>query len=162
MNIFVTSTSPERSARALDDRRLIKMAVESGQLLSTALWLRKVPAPYRPTHVHHPAASWTGATRGNFLWVLNHLRALTTEYAWRFGRTHATSRLVPLLQRAAVHVPKGRRQPFVNLSGFPRVAPTTEAYRRGLRRKWQSGPYPPRWTRRSPPRWARDALKPPA
>ena len=155
MNIFANSSSPERSARALDDRRVLKMAVESAQLLSTAMHQRGLVAPYRPTHTAHPAVKWTGTCQGNFRWVLRHFDALTSEYTRRFGRRHACARWSRTFWEALDQIPPGRRQTFVNLSGHPRVVPATEAYRRGLRDKWRLSKYPPRWTRARPPRWTR-------
>lgn len=155
MNIFATSSSPERSARALDDRRVIKMAVESAQLLSTAMWQRGLDPPYRPTHVAHPAVRWTGATQGNYRWVLRHFEALVAEYHRRFGGVHASSRWSTRFGSARGDFPRGRRGPFVNLSSHPRVVPTTEAYRRRLREKWRHSDRSPRWTRSQMPRWAK-------
>ena len=155
MNLFATDDSPERSARALDDRRVVKMAVEAAQLLSTAMRLRGLRAPYRPTHAAHPATRWTGATRGNFRWVVRHLAALGAEYHRRFGRVHASARFLPRFANALPRFPPGRRRPFANLSGHPRVLPVTRAYRRHLIEKWRTAASPPRWTRARPPRWAR-------
>ncbi len=155
MNLFATSASPERSARALDDRRVIKMAVESAQLLSTAMWLRGLPAPYRPTHRYHPAVAWTRTNRASFTWVYRHFLALGAEYARRFGRQHASMRCSAAFRAAIPRFPKGRRPPFVNLTRHPRVRPVTTAYRRHLEDKWARGPTRPRWTRARPPRWSR-------
>jgi len=159
VNLFATDPSPERSARVLDDRRVIKMAVESAQLLSAAMDRAGRPGPYRPTHRAHPATRWTGATRGNFEWVRRHFVALTREYTRRFGRVHASALHAERFAAAVLWMPPGRRRPFVNLSAHPRVRPTTRAYRRRLREKWAAGNPPPRWTRSRPPSWAPAAVR---
>ena len=159
MNLFASSPSPERSARALDDRRLLKMTVESAQLLSTAMRERGLPAPYRPTHAHHPVTRWTGRTQGNFRWVLRHFDALALEYRRRFGRSHASARLSGQFWQALPRFPRGRRQPFVNLSNHPRVLPVTRAYRRRLNEKWRIDRGAARWTGSRPPRWAAPDLR---
>jgi len=61
MNIFVTDPSFYKSAIALDDRRLIKMILETAQLLSGAVRLKSVFVPsilYKLTHENHPCAIW--------------------------------------------------------------------------------------------------------
>jgi hypothetical protein len=130
------------------------MAVESAQLMSTAMQERGLPAPYRATHRAHPAVRWTEASQGNFRWVLRHFDALTEEYRRRFGKSHASARLSPVFWQALKSFPPGRRAEFVNLSSHPRIAPTTEAYRRRLREKWSSARYRPSWTRARRPRWS--------
>jgi hypothetical protein len=138
---------------------VIKMAVESAQLLSTAMWQRGLDAPYRPTHVAHPAVRWTGTNRGNYRWVLRHFEALVAEYHRRFGRAHASSRWSAQFRAAMATFPPGRRGPFVNLSSHPRISPTTKAYRRRLWEKWRSSDRSPRWTHSRMPRWARPPHK---
>jgi hypothetical protein len=57
MNIFVTSICPIESVQALDNKRLIKMILESAQILSTAIWLNSKQSHselYRATHIKHP------------------------------------------------------------------------------------------------------------
>lgn len=39
MNIFVTSNYPKISAQALDNKRVVKMVLETAQLLSTAIFI---------------------------------------------------------------------------------------------------------------------------
>lgn len=40
MNLFVTDLSPEKSAMALDDKRVGKLLMEANQMLSLAIKLR--------------------------------------------------------------------------------------------------------------------------
>lgn len=54
MNIFILDTDPIVAAKYLCDKHIVKMAVESCQLLSTALPQDK--APYKHTHINHPCA----------------------------------------------------------------------------------------------------------
>lgn len=103
MNIFVLSESPVDSARWLHDRHVVKMIVESCQLLSTAIqtwpdWTieyESIQIPwgiqplYKPTHTNHPCIKWTGESPHNFVWLTIHLSELLSEYHRRFpGRTH--------------------------------------------------------------------------
>jgi hypothetical protein len=157
MNVFATDPDPAASARALDDRRLNKMIVESGQILSTALHLagRGSPDLYHPAYPRHPIVLWAAADARNYAWLWRHLRALLAERAFRTGgRPHRTERLAPLLGAAvATSAPPAG---FCNCTPHPRTRDVHRAYRQTLVEKWRRDTPPPRWTRRAPPRfWSR-------
>jgi hypothetical protein len=46
MNIFVTSDCPKLSAQALDNKRVVKMVLETAQLLSTAIFINNNDIKY--------------------------------------------------------------------------------------------------------------------
>lgn len=48
MNIFISSPSPTKSAKFLDNSRLIKMILETAQLLSTSLRFYGFEGDIRP------------------------------------------------------------------------------------------------------------------
>lgn len=48
MNIFATSSNPRDCAQSLDDKRLVKMTLETTQILSTVMHLSGHAGPYRP------------------------------------------------------------------------------------------------------------------
>ncbi len=83
MNIFASSPCPTQSALNLDDRRLVKMVLESAQLLSTIRG-----GPYKPTHINHPSTLWAKEYPENTKWLYLHFLALAEEYRRRFNRTH--------------------------------------------------------------------------
>ena len=85
MNIFVLSRDPEEAARSQCDRHVVKMLLESVQLLCT---LHEGRAPYRPTHHNHPCTRWLREGRENYRWTMLHAAALSAEYTLRYGRTH--------------------------------------------------------------------------
>ena len=110
MNIFVLDRDPEAAARALCDRHVVKMALETAQLLSTALRAHGVddPALYKPSHRAHPCTLWTSATRANFIWLVDHGLAICAEYGRRYGgREHASRKVILRAADASVSVPKG-------------------------------------------------------
>lgn len=43
MNIFATDVSPVACAKALDDKRVVKMVLETAQMLSTAMHMHNAP-----------------------------------------------------------------------------------------------------------------------
>ena len=94
MNIFVTSHSPFQAAKELPDKLLVKMVLETAQLLSTAhrcldgdLWADSLQL-YKATHTNHPCAIWARDSAGNYEWLADHLWALCLEYTERYERTH--------------------------------------------------------------------------
>jgi hypothetical protein len=97
MNIFYLDHDPIISAKAMTNKHVVKMIVESGQLLSTAHHIldgiNAIPNIYKPTHRNHPSAIWTRESVGNYLWLRDHLFALLNEYAERYHKQptdHAT------------------------------------------------------------------------
>lgn len=109
MNIFFSCTAPDACAVVLDDSRVIKMILETAQILCTVFqeWGHTFPVtpdgvstaggitPYRPTHVNHPCTRWAAhPDRNNYVWLWAHLTALCDEYTHRYGREHACARLI--------------------------------------------------------------------
>ena len=74
------------------DQHVVKMPLESAQLLCTAF--EDGTAPYRWTHYRHPCGIWTRASRGNFLWLIVHALALADEYHFRYGKEHRSREVV--------------------------------------------------------------------
>jgi hypothetical protein len=113
MNIFYVDSDPEVAARNMVDRHVVKMILETAQLLSTAhrvidgeeyvgqsqsgrkakRWRLSGNADtimYSATHINHPSAVWVRENSANYTWLYNHLLALGSEYTYRYGRTHLT------------------------------------------------------------------------
>jgi hypothetical protein len=76
MNIFALDHSPTISAQYHCDQHLHKMILESAQILSTAIWLRKeirhFPPNllYLPAYPHHPVIIWTAKSPDNMRWII--------------------------------------------------------------------------------------------
>jgi hypothetical protein len=113
MNIFYVNSDPEVAARNMVDRHVVKMILETAQLLSTAHRVidgeeyvgqsqsgRKAKRwrlsgnvdaiMYAATHINHPSAVWVRENSANYNWLYDHLLALGREYTHRYGRTHLT------------------------------------------------------------------------
>lgn len=98
MNIFVTDPDPVISAQTLCDKHVVKMILESAQMLSTA-W-REYSTEYsdenelyQAAYINHPCTIWTQSTRENYRWLYKHFIALCEEYTHRYGKSHASARL---------------------------------------------------------------------
>lgn len=94
----------ERSARSLDNMRVVKMILESCQLLSTALHVNGIPgAVYKPTHANHPSTKWVAESSKNFEDLVLHTKAMLDEYTQRFGKQHKcegvlNNNIIPLFE----------------------------------------------------------------
>jgi len=159
VNLFVSDRRPTESARALADRHVVKMTVETAQILWSAVHLsapgRVLPGAYRPTHLGHPFVRWAAATRANFEWAVAHGFALSAEYGHRYGRWHVS--WVAIMGAAAMDdcIANGGLTPFalamdddLRDEGDPHGS-----YRRCLSRKYAAWGSMARWTRRDPPTW---------
>lgn len=91
MNIFYLDSSPVQSARLMYNKHVVKMILESAQLLCTAhRELGNDNVPYKSTHKNHPSAVWTRSSVSHYYWVYEHMMALGLEYQRRYGREHLT------------------------------------------------------------------------
>lgn len=118
MNIFYVDENPVVAAESLVDKHVVKMILESAQLLSTAhrfldgeqieekkyvngslppryrkakrwkLSDARENVLYQATHINHPSAVWCRSSVENYNWLVDHFFALMAEYTHRYGKTH--------------------------------------------------------------------------
>ena len=100
MNIFVTDSCPIQSARNLPDKHIVKMPLETCQMLAIIYsdWYYGVGklykqdgTPYRTSHGafrNHPCTQWAAANQYNLAWLIRHGYALCDEYTQRYGKVH--------------------------------------------------------------------------
>lgn len=96
MNIFYLHENPERCAEMHCDKHVVKMILETAQLLSTAHHeIDGEPSIecYKATHKNHPSAVWARENRSNYIWLWNLLNSLCKEYTKRYGKVHKTERI---------------------------------------------------------------------
>ena len=98
MNIFFLDRCPHTAARHQHDKHVVKMCLETAQILCTVAHGAGVQVPYKPTHAKHPCVMWAGASRYNFEWLVAHGLALCAEYTHRYGKTHASQRVIEGVQ----------------------------------------------------------------
>lgn len=116
MNIFFLDEDPRKAAEYMVDKHVVKMIVETAQLLSTAhrvidglevqlelekdgrtrrkkVWVLddyRNDLFYSATHINHPSAIWCRESVENYNWLVDHLFALGDEYTYRYNKKHAT------------------------------------------------------------------------
>lgn len=162
MNIFVSDNDPRVAAANLDDKRVVKMVLETAQLLSTAIQLNGGEGPYKSTHTKHPSTIWTAQSKGNFRWLLYHGISLGIEYNYRFKKSHKSyEAILDISDRGLIkHIPDGELTQFANCTAnqlkgisFKHLEDPIEAYRAYLLSRWATDTRPPKWTNSKPPEW---------
>ena len=143
MNIFAAFACPVLSAKYLDDKRVVKMVLESAQLLSTAITFCGGKGPYKTTHVNHPCSIWARSSTANYKWLLDHFLALSLEYYHRYGKIHKCYHLYDQLLSGMTYIPHGPLTPHPNCTTLKHLSDTHYAYRAYLRRKWVNDKRPP-------------------
>lgn len=134
VNIFYLDHSPELAAQAHCDVHVVKMILETAQLLSTAWhvaapehvesdwdnpardvvpegevpWLHYRVAGqriYRKTHENHPCAAWVRKSAANYQWLHRLGMALLEEYTFRYGKQHASAPVMWTLEMVPPTLP---------------------------------------------------------
>lgn len=97
MNIFVLDEDPIKAANLLD-KHIVKMPLETAQILCTVARSRGFEAPYKSTHVKHPAVLWTAQSSANWSWLCEHGLALCHEYTKRYKKRHKCQDIIIEMQ----------------------------------------------------------------
>jgi hypothetical protein len=98
MNIFFLHPNPRKCARWHCDKHVVKMILESCQMLYTCHWICSQDCPpmihcapnggYKPTHRKHPCNLWLLESLDNYIWLVNLTYELLLEYKFRYGNKH--------------------------------------------------------------------------
>ena len=91
MNIFYLHQNPEKAARYQYNKHIVKMILESAQMLCTAhhcIMGDDADVPYKPAHKNHPSTIWARQSGENYTWLYRHMIELGKEYEKRYGRKH--------------------------------------------------------------------------
>ena len=136
MNIFVTDPCPIQSARNLPDKHIVKMPLETCQMLSIIYsdWYYGVGklyksdgVPYRTSHGafrNHPCTQWAAANQYNLSWLIVHGIALCNEYTARYDKVHTC---FDVIMQAAVIYQRSFDDDYVdayhNVTSFTRAMP---------------------------------------
>ena len=175
MNIFVLDKDPEVAAEQHCDKHVVKMIVESAQMLSTAhrildgtpvkrpsksgktmqwhyeLTDEREDKMYKAVHMKHPCTLWTMESSENYHWHWRLFNSLCDEYIFRYKRVHKTDYLLrgALLQEPQ-NLPQGEMTPF-RLAMFEdcKGSDPVESYRTYYHAKQ----FKMVWTKRPTPKW---------
>lgn len=96
MNIFVLDKSPVQAALYLNDKHVVKMCLESAQMLCT---------------IHR--TRWAMASCENYVWLRLHGLAIGEEYTFRYGKVHKSALVIAGLTLPSLpDFPQEARTPF--------------------------------------------------
>ena len=146
MNIFILDRNPKIAAQQQCDKHVVKMIVESAQMLSTAHRIldgTKVKRPsvsgkrivnywehpnsnlektlYKAVHPGHPSTLWTMESIENYYWHYEHWISLCDEYEFRYKKIHSTKQLLEeVLNTPPKNIPMVEKTPFkLAMKDFP-------------------------------------------
>ena len=91
MNIFYLHEDPVEAAKLQYNKHVVKMILESAQMLCTAhheIMGDDADVPYKRAHVNHPSTIWARRSAQNYTWLYDHFVALAQEYKNRYGKDH--------------------------------------------------------------------------
>lgn len=180
MNIFVLDKDPEVAAQQQCDKHVVKMIVESAQMLSTAHRVldgfktkrlsktgnRMIDyyelddyeaelSYYKACHVNHPCSIWCRESEANYRWLWEHMYALCHEYTHRYGKRHKSENVLWPLKSPPFNIKKGGLTPFALAMG---AAPEcinkndpVDSYRNFYQTKQNR--FKMAWTKRDIPEW---------
>lgn len=121
MNIFYLDHDPKICAAFHCDKHVVKMILEYAQILSTAHrlldgvqvkitlktktkinYVMRNPEHeqllYKVTHQNHPSTVWVRQSSQHYAWLYEMFVSLLEEYTHRYGKVHATAKLVDILK----------------------------------------------------------------
>lgn len=116
MNIFALHFNPAICAQWHTDKHVVKMLLETCQLLYSVWHMTGGPVPehaYKLAHKNHPSAIWTRQTSGNYKWLTNLAIELAREYTHRYKKIHkCQAHAVWLWHNIPPALPEGPLQTF--------------------------------------------------
>lgn len=122
MNVFALDQNPPLAAKYHCDKHVVKMIVETMQMLASAVIrhgatpeempLTAKGLPLKGGYPNHPCTRWVGDTRGNYRWTAWLGLELCAEYKYRYGKVHSCQQNIEKLAWMDHYPPKGLRTPF--------------------------------------------------
>lgn len=97
MNIFFLDEDPTMSAQYHVDKHVVKMILETAQLLCGvhhATALDNTYVPYKLSHKNHPCSIWARTSLSNYLYLCELGLELCKEYTYRYGKRHKSQDVI--------------------------------------------------------------------
>jgi len=154
MNIFFLDWDVNKSAKDHCDKHVVKMILETAQLLCGVHHIdshNTSHVPYKLSHKNHPCAIWTRSSLSNYLYLCELGLALCKEYTNRYGKRHKSQ---DVIEWCLINKPKikdiGFTEPPKAMPDEYKVSDVVESYRnyyRGAKMGfavWKNG-YEPYW-----------------
>jgi len=181
MNLFYLHPDPVIAAQLQCDKHVVKMIVESAQMLSTShrildgamekrlsksgkrlvkYWKHEdfvmEAVLYKAVHMGHPCTVWTMESDANYQWHYQHFVALCDEYKYRYGKVHHTDTILrEMLKTLPKNIPTGDMTPIkLAMKSNPECMfpdDPVKSYR--LYYKTKKDRFKMVWTNRETPEW---------
>lgn len=177
MNIFVLSQDPQECVKWMFDTHIRKMPTESAQMLCTAHRVLDGKAEkylskggmrltkhimrddienvlYKETHVNHPCNQWTRSNSSNYNWHFDLFKSMLSEFEFRFGKTHESSKLLNVLEKLPKNI-YSREKPIEFVAVVPE---SQDRYKKTVVEQYKSlykteKNHLANWTKRDEPEW---------
>ena len=101
MNIFFLDWDVEKNAQYHCDKHVVKMVLETAQLLCGVHHMTEhdtdhdtVHVPYKLSHKNHPCSIWARDSMSNYLYLCEIGLALCEEYTYRYGKRHKSQEVI--------------------------------------------------------------------
>jgi hypothetical protein len=156
MNIFALDDDPSTAARWHFDKHVVKMILESSQMLCTSLHLNTdlQDIPYKIAHPKHPCSIWAAASRSNYSWLCQLTGALNAEYTYRYHKIHKCSSILDYCLGHIDRIQSGLQTPFAQaMPDEFKDVDSIQAYRnfydrgkRHIKTVWTGRELPPWWS----------------
>lgn len=157
MNIFILDADPKLAAMYHCDKHVVKMCLESAQMLFTASRMMGFRTEgYKSTHVTHPCTLWAARNSGNWSWLYHLALHLGDEFTHRYGGVHksiqALEQLPEHLQYEALNSEPFLLNPAQAMPDHCKHPDPVQAYRtyylleKRAFATWTNRPIPPWWT----------------
>jgi len=154
MNIFVLDLDVKKCAEYHNDKHVVKMILESAQLLCGVHHMTDSISneiPYKLSHKNHPCSIWARESITNYLWLCELGLELCYEYTYRYGRRHKSQEVI---EWCVINKPnitdKGFTEPPKAMPNQYKVKSVVESYR-----NYYLGDkaYFSKWKNRETPEW---------
>jgi hypothetical protein len=152
MNIFVLDNDITKCAQAHTDKHVVKMILESAQILCTVLHNTGIQAPYKKTHVNHPCTIWANESVDNWLWLKCFALALNEEYKYRYDKVVDHKSAIVIKNLPTPNLPSKGMTEFAKAmpDNIKIISDPVEAYRQYY---MQEKRHIAKWTKREKPSW---------
>lgn len=112
MNIFALSYDVFDVASYHVDSHVVKMPLETAQMLCTNLVKLGIDSPYLPVHQKHPCTLWAGLTKENYSWLCDLGLALCMEFTYRYKKVHSCENVINYCLTKKNYLPSGGMTEF--------------------------------------------------
>ena len=160
MNIFFLDFDTKKCAQYHCDKHVVKMILETAQLLCGAHHTTDSQygdIPYKLSHKNHPCSIWVRESLSNYLYLCDLGLELCKEYTYRYGKRHKSQDVIEWCITNKLNiVDKGFTEPPKAMPDEYKVVDVVESYRnyyRGAKSDFAV------WKNREVPNWFTTSLE---